>query len=87
MIVKTSESVLAELIEAVSVRPNPYMAMIIARSISADIMTIMEKPLLLNKLAEYMDIDIGDKMQLETAMHDYFMRAIEANVSHHPWQK
>lgn len=87
VVVKTSESVLAELIEAVSVRPDPYMAMLMARSISADIMTMMEKPVLLNKLAEYMDIDIGDKMQLETAMHDYFMRSIEANVSRHPWQK
>ena len=50
-------------------------------------MTMMEKPVLLNKLAEYMDIDIGDKTQLEMAMHDYFMRSIEANVSRHPWQK
>ena len=87
VIVKTSEAVLAELIEAVSVRPNPYMAMLMARSISANIMTMMEKPVLLNKLAEYMDIDIGDKTQLEMAMHDYFMRSIEANVSRHPWQK
>ena len=87
VVVKTSEAVLAELIEAVSVRPNPYMAMLMARSISATIMTMMEKPVLLNKLAEYMDIDIGDKTQLEMAMHDYFMRSIEANVSRHPWQK
>ena len=87
VIVKTSEAVLAELIEAVSVRPNPYMAMLMARSISANIMTMMEKPVLLNKLAEYMDIDIGDKTQLEMAMHDCFMRSIEANVSRHPWQK
>ena len=87
VVVKTSEAVLAELIEAVSVRPNPYMAMLMARSISATIMTMMEKPVLLNKLAEYMDIDIGDKTQLEMAMHDYFMRSIEANVSRHSWQK
>ena len=87
VVVKTSEAVLAELIEAVSVRPNPYMAMLMARSISATIMTMMEKAVLLNKLAEYMDIDIGDKTQLEMAMHDYFMRSIEANVSRHPWQK
>lgn len=85
--VQTNESVLAELIQAVSVRPNPYTALVMARSISATIMTVTEKPVILNKLAEFMDVDISDKHQLEMALHDYFMRAIEANVSRHPWQK
>ena len=85
--VQTNESVLAELIQAVSVRPNPYTALVMARSISATIMTVTEKPVILNKLAEFMDVDISDKHQLEMALHDYFMRAIEANVSLNPWQK
>ncbi|MGN0775671.1 MAG: TetR/AcrR family transcriptional regulator [Candidatus Ventricola sp.] len=85
--VSTSEAVLAELIEAVSVRPDPYMAMIMARSINATMMTVIEKPLLLSKLAEKMELDIGDRDKMEMALHDYFMRAIEANVTRHPWQK
>lgn len=85
--VRTSESVLAQLIEAISVRPDPYMAMVMARSISAAIMTVTEKPVLLNKLAETMQVDASDKDLLETALHDFFMRSIEANVTRHPWQK
>ncbi len=83
---KTSESVLAELIEAVSVRPDPFRAMIMARSMSAAIMTVMEKPVLFSKLAEQMNQDISDMDRLEMELHDYFLRSIEANVQLHSWQ-
>lgn len=86
VVISSSEAVLAELIEAVSVRPDPYRAMVMARSINAAIMTVMEKPVLLGKLAERMGQDVSDMDRLEMELHDYFLRSIEANVQLHSWQ-
>lgn len=76
-----NEQIIAELILAVSDKKDPFQAGLIARMISAAIISYVEKPLLNQHMEMAMDIDLGDLRQVEEYMHDYFMKSIKAATS------
>lgn len=78
--VDQSESVLAELIMAVSYQCDVVHAAIMARTICAGIMSYMEKPLLWQAMAKKMDIDLSDLTSVKEHLHNYFMRSIAADA-------
>ena len=78
--VDQSESLLAELILAVSYRPDVMHATVMARTICAGIMSYMEKPLLWKAIGDNMEVDISDRQCVTKHLHDYFMRSIAADA-------
>lgn len=82
-----NEQILAELILAVSDKKDPLQAALVARSISAAIISYIEKPLLNQYMEKCMDIDLSDQERIGDYMHDYFMKSIEAVATIDPSRK
>ncbi len=78
--VEEGEELLARLILAVSDAPDIKKAMIISRSINAAMMSYLEKPLILNHLAESLGTEVGDASETADLLHDFSMEAIRSAV-------
>lgn len=79
-----NEQILAELILAVSDKKNRFQAGLVARMISASIISYVEKPLLIQHMESAMEIDLDDLRSVEECMHDYFMKSIQAIATIYP---
>ncbi|MGN0159550.1 MAG: TetR/AcrR family transcriptional regulator [Brotaphodocola sp.] len=76
--IRDNEQILAELILAVSDKKDSFQAALVARSISAAIISYIEKPLLNHYMEQFMNVDFSDLDRVEDYMHDYFMKSIAA---------
>jgi AcrR family transcriptional regulator len=80
--IKYNENVLAGLITVAMKEKNHYQACVIARSISAVVMSYMEKPLLNREFKKISGEDMEDRDRMEKYLHTYFMQSIRAAVEH-----
>lgn len=79
-----NEQILADLILAVSDKKDRFQAGLIARMISASIISYVEKPQLIQHMEAAMEIDLEDLRSVEECMHDYFMKSIQAIATIYP---
>lgn len=77
-LIRDNEQILAELILCVSKKKDKFQAALIARMISAAIISYIEKPLLNQHMEVAMKIDLQDTKAVSDAMHEYFMQSIKA---------
>lgn len=77
-LIRDNEQVLAELILAVCNKKDKFRAALVARMISAAIISYIEKPLLNQHMETAMEIDLQDVKAVGNAMHEYFMQSIRA---------
>lgn len=77
-LIRDNEQILAELILCVSKKKDKFQAALIARMISAAIISYIEKPLLNQHMEAAMEIDLQDTKAVSDAMHEYFMQSIKA---------
>lgn len=77
-LIRDNEQILAELILCVSKKKDKFQAALVARMISAAIISYIEKPLLNQHMEDAMEINLQDTKAVSDAMHEYFMRSIRA---------
>lgn len=77
-LIRDNEQILAELILCVSKKKDKFQAALVARMISAAIISYIEKPLLNQHMEDAMEIDLQDTKAVSDAMHEYFMQSIRA---------
>lgn len=83
-IIEENEIVLADLIDYVSDFRDRFGAVIAARTITAGIMTYLEKPMLNEELGKRTGLDLGNLEKVEDTMHSFFMKSIEAYAAVDP---
>ena len=85
--IRDNELILADLIYYVMDHKDRFQAVLLARSVTAAIMTYMEKPILNRELGKEAGIDLEDLDEVQDCMHSLFMKWIEAVAVVDPMKK
>ena len=80
--IRLCEIVLADLLMAVSDEMDAFKAALVARGISAAIISYLEKPILCQYMERDMNVDFSDKEKVQQYLHEFLMQSLEFSLNH-----